>query len=174
MAYQSTNPYDGQVVARFDEIDDGQLESKLAAASSCFDSWRDTSFAERKAVLARAAELMRERSKDLARLITLEMGKLLPQSAGEVALSAAILDYYAEHAEAFLAPETLTTPRGEAIVESAPIGVLFGVEPWNYPYYQIARFAAPNLMAGNVVMVKHASNVPQCALAFEQLMHDAG
>lgn len=174
MAYQSTNPYDGKVVATFDEIDDSQLESKLAAASSCFDSWRDTSFAERKAVLARAAALMRERSKDLARLITLEMGKLLPQSAGEVALSAAILDYYAEHAEAFLAPEKLTTPRGEAFVESAPIGVLFGVEPWNYPYYQIARFAAPNLMAGNVVMVKHASNVPQCALAFEQLMKDAG
>jgi succinate-semialdehyde dehydrogenase / glutarate-semialdehyde dehydrogenase len=125
-------------------------------------------------VLARAAALMRERSQAMAELITLEMGKLIPQSLGEVALSAAILDYYAEHAEAFLAPEKLTTPKGEAMVESSPIGVLFGVEPWNYPYYQIARFAAPNLMAGNVVMVKHASSVPQCALAFEQLMTDAG
>ena len=102
------------------------------------------------------------------------MGKLIAQSQGEVALSAAILDYYAEHAEAFLAPEKLTTARGEAMVESSPIGVLFGVEPWNYPYYQVARFAAPNLMAGNTVMVKHASNVPQCALAFERMLIEAG
>ncbi len=175
MSYQTTNPYSGEIVATFDELNDAQLESKLAAAASCFKAdWRERSFAERKAVLSRAAALMRERSDSLARLITLEMGKLIQQSAGEVALSAAILDYYAEHAEAFLAPETLATAKGEAMVESAPIGVLFGVEPWNYPYYQIARFAAPNLMAGNVVMVKHASNVPQCALAFEQVMRDAG
>ena len=175
MPYQSTNPYDGQVVASFDELDAAQLEARLAAASTCFTSdWRDRPYAERKVVLVRAAALMRERSQALARLITLEMGKPIRQSAGEVALSAAILDYYAEHAEAFLAPEALVTATGQAMVESAPIGVVFGVEPWNYPYYQIARFAAPNLMAGNVVMVKHASNVPQCALAFEQVMHDAG
>ncbi len=125
-------------------------------------------------VLKRAAALMRERADDRARLATVEMGKLLAQSAGEVVLSAAILDYYADHAKEFLAPEKLTSPGTESIVESCPVGVLLGVEPWNYPYYQIARFAAPNLMAGNVVMVKHASNVPQCALAFEQLLHDAG
>ena len=117
---------------------------------------------------------MRERPEEFAKLITLEMGKLLAQSMGEVALSAAILDYYAQNAEAFLVPEKLTTAKGEAMVESSPVGVLFGVEPWNYPYYQIARFAAPNLMAGNVVMVKHASSVPQCALAFEKLMLEAG
>ena len=175
MAYQTTNPYSGKLVASFDELDDSQLEDKLGAAAACFQNvWRHHSFAERKAVLSRAAALMRERSQTLAELITLEMGKLIQQSAGEVALSAAILDYYAEHAEVFLAPEKLTTAKGEAFVESAPIGVLFGVEPWNYPYYQIARFAAPNLMAGNVVMVKHASNVPQCALAFESVMRDAG
>ena len=125
-------------------------------------------------VLKRAAALMRERADDRARLANVEMGKLLAQSAGEVVLSAAILDYYADHAKEFLAPEKLTSPGTESIVESCPVGVLLGVEPWNYPYYQIARFAAPNLMAGNVVMVKHASNVPQCALAFEQLLHDAG
>ena len=117
---------------------------------------------------------MRERTDEFARLITLEMGKLIEQSRGEVALSAAIRDYYAQNAERFLAPEKLPTKTGEALVESSPIGVLFGVEPWNFPYYQIVRFAAPNLMAGNVVMVKHASNVPQCALAFERLMEDAG
>ena len=175
MAYQSTNPYNGKVLQKFDEINDAALEEKLSQASNCFENeWRGKSFAERAAVLARASAILRERPQEFAELITLEMGKLLPQSLGEVALSAAILDYYAEHAEAFLAPEKIATPRGEAMVESSPIGVLFGVEPWNYPYYQIARFAAPNLMAGNVVMVKHASNVPQCALAFEQLMTEAG
>ena len=125
-------------------------------------------------MLSRAAALLRERAPEFAALVTLEMGKLIQPSLGEVALSAAILDYYAEHAQGFLAPEELTTPRGQATVESAPIGVVFGVEPWNYPYYQVARLAAPNLMAGNVVMIKHASNVPQCALAFERLLRDAG
>ena len=175
MAYQSTNPYNGKVLQTFEQIDDAQLEEHLKQASSCFEKvWPHQTFAERAAVLTRAATIMRERSQEFAELITLEMGKLLPQSLGEVALSAAILDYYAEHAERFLATEKIETPRGQAMVESSPIGVLFGVEPWNYPYYQIARFAAPNLMAGNVVMVKHASNVPQCALAFERLMLDAG
>ena len=175
MAYQSTNPYDGKVLATFDEHDDTALETRLQAAADCFErDWRARSYAERAVVLKRAAALMRERAGELAKLVTLEMGKLLAQSAGEVALSAAILDYYADHAQAFLAPEQLSSRSTETIVESSPVGVLLGVEPWNYPYYQIARFAAPNLMAGNVVMVKHASNVPQCALAFEQLLHDAG
>lgn len=175
MAYQSTNPYTGEVVKTFDEIDDEQLETKLKAAQDCFEQvWRHKSFAARKAVLSRAAAILRERTQQFAELITLEMGKLIAQSQGEVKLSAAILDYYAEHAESFLAPEKLGTSNGDAVVESSPIGVLFGVEPWNYPYYQIARFAAPNLMVGNVVMVKHASNVPQCALAFERLLEEAG
>ncbi|MDY7576152.1 NAD-dependent succinate-semialdehyde dehydrogenase [Actimicrobium sp. CCI2.3] len=174
MAYQSTNPYDGKVLEKFTELDGVQLEARLALAASCFTTWRATSFAERSTVLKRAAAIMRERSDEFATLITLEMGKLIDQSRGEVELSASILDYYAQNAEEFLAPEKLTVPSGEASVESAPVGVLFGVEPWNYPYYQIARFAAPNLMAGNVVMVKHASNVPQCARAFEQLMAEAG
>ncbi len=175
MAYQSTNPYDGKTLATFDELDGPALEARLHAAASCFElDWRQRSHADRAVVLKRAAALMRERAHALARLVTVEMGKLLAQSAGEVALSAAILDYYADHAQVFLAPETLASPGSDSVVESGPVGVLLGVEPWNYPYYQIARFAAPNLMAGNVVMVKHASNVPQCALAFEQLLHDAG
>ncbi len=175
MAYQSTNPYTGKVEKSFDDISAAQLEEKLQRAHACFQSdWRERSFAARAVILKSAAALMRERAQAFAELITLEMGKLIPQSLGEVALSAAILDYYADHAETFLATEQLTTPRGQAMVESSPVGVLFGVEPWNYPYYQIARFAAPNLMAGNVVMVKHASSVPQCALAFEQLLQEAG
>ncbi|MEO7255478.1 MAG: NAD-dependent succinate-semialdehyde dehydrogenase, partial [Casimicrobium sp.] len=118
--------------------------------------------------------IMRERTQEFAELISVEMGKLIAQSAGEVKLTAAIFDYYAEHAESFLAPEKLSTSKGDAVVESSPIGVLFGVEPWNFLYYQLVRFAAPNLMAGNVVMIKHASNVPQCALAFERLLEEAG
>ena len=175
MAYQTTNPYNGEVGKIFDEISDAQLEASIKAADDCFrNHWRKTSFEERKAILKRAASIMRERSQGFAELISLEMGKLIAQSQGEVALCAAILDYYADHAEAFLAPERLASSRGEATVESSPLGVLFGVEPWNYPYYQLVRFAAPNLMAGNVVLVKHASNVPQCALAFEGLLSDAG
>ena len=175
MPYQSTNPYTAKVEKTFADISPAELEQKLALAQHCFKTdWSHRSFADRTAILKRAAALMRERSQMFAELITLEMGKLIAQAEGEVALSAAIIDYYANHAERFLAPEKLDTPKGEALVESNPIGVLFGVEPWNYPYYQIARFAAPNLMAGNVVMVKHASSVPQCALAFEQLMIDAG
>ncbi len=175
MAYISTNPFNGKVLQRFDDVGDAALQQKLQAAHDCFGThWRDTSFEQRRTVMKQAAALMRERAPQLAELVSLEMGKLIAQSLGEVALSAAILDYYADHAEAFLAPEVLPTSRGTAVVESQPLGVLLGVEPWNYPYYQIARFAAPNLMAGNVVMVKHASNVPQCAQAFERLMHDAG
>ena len=175
MAYQTTNPYNGEVGKIFDEISDAQLEASIKAADDCFrNHWRKTSFEERKAILKRAASIMRERSQGFAELISLEMGKLIAQSQGEVALCAAILDYYADHAEAFLAPEQLASSRGEAMVESSPLGVLFGVEPWNFPYYQLVRFAAPNLMAGNVVLVKHASNVPQCALAFEGLLSEAG
>jgi len=174
MAYQSINPYNAEVLQSFKEVSAAELEEKLAAASSCFDLWAKKTYADRAKVLTRAAAIMRERPEEFAKLITLEMGKLLAQSMGEVALSAAILEYYAQNAEAFLAPEKLDTAKGEATVESSPVGVLFGVEPWNYPYYQIARFAAPNLMAGNVVMVKHSSSVPQCALAFEKLMLEAG
>lgn len=175
MAYQSINPYNGETLGKFEELASGQLESTVQAAQRCFEhDWRQRDFAERATVLKRAAALMRERADDLAKLITLEMGKLIAQSAGEVALSAAILDYYADHAESFLAPEPLESKHGQAVVESCPVGILLGIEPWNYPYYQIARFAAPNLMAGNVVMVKHASSVPQCALAFAQCLADAG
>jgi succinate-semialdehyde dehydrogenase/glutarate-semialdehyde dehydrogenase len=125
-------------------------------------------------VVAKAAAIMRARIDEFARPVTLEMGKLIDQARGEVVLSADIIDYYAKNAERFLAPEHLKPSSGEAEVESSPFGVLFGVQPWNFPYYQLARFAAPNLMAGNVVMVKHAGCVPQCAIAFEKLWREGG
>jgi succinate-semialdehyde dehydrogenase/glutarate-semialdehyde dehydrogenase len=174
MAYQSVNPYDGKILKTFEELTDKQLERALETAATCFETWRHTTFAERAAVVAKAAAIMRARIDEFARPVTLEMGKLIDQARGEVVLSADIIDYYAKNAERFLAPEHLKPSSGEAEVESSPFGVLFGVQPWNFPYYQLARFAAPNLMAGNVVMVKHAGCVPQCAIAFEKLWMEAG
>lgn len=174
MAYQSINPYNGETLKTFDGQSNEQLEMSLVTADVCFERWRQMTFAHRATIVAKAAALMREQSEQFAMLITLEMGKLIAQSRGEVALSADILDYYALHAEHFLASEHLIPSTGEAMVVNEPLGVLFGVQPWNFPYYQLARFAAPNLMAGNVVMVKHASCVPQCAMAFAQLWLDAG
>jgi len=174
MSYQSVNPYDGEFIKKFEEFSDTQLESAIQTAASCFEIWRHTTFAERAVVAQRAAAIMRTHIDEFARPVTLEMGKLIAESRGEVQLSADIIDYYARNAEDFLAPQRLKPDSGEAVIESAPIGVLFGVQPWNFPYYQLARFAAPNLMAGNVVMVKHAGCVPQCAIAFEKLWRDAG
>ncbi len=174
MTYQSVNPYDGTTIKTFATFTDTELEVSLARAAKCFDVWRRVSFAHRGAIAGKAAAILRARVDEFARLITLEMGKRIDEAKGEVLLSAAIIDYYAKNAESFLVPVHLTPKEGEADVESSPIGVLFGVQPWNFPYYQLARFAAPNLMAGNVVMVKHAASVPQCAIAFEQLWADAG
>jgi succinate-semialdehyde dehydrogenase/glutarate-semialdehyde dehydrogenase len=174
MSYQSINPYDGKIIQIFAQISDIQLETAIATAETCYMKWREESFAGRAAVAAKAAALMRKRVDEFAGLVTLEMGKLIAQARGEVLLSADIIDYYAQNAERFLAPQQLTPGSGEAVVESSPIGILFGVQPWNFPYYQLARFAAPNLMAGNVVMVKHAGCVPQCAIAFENLWLEAG
>lgn len=174
MSYQSVNPYDGTVLKTFVELTDTELEAAIATASNCFETWHQKSFAERAVVVARAAQLMHSRIDELARPVTLEMGKLIDQARAEVTLSGDILDYYARNAAKFLATEALAPASGEAEVQSSPLGVLFGVQPWNFPYYQLARFAAPNLMAGNVVMVKHAGCVPQCAIAFEQLWRDAG
>lgn len=174
MSYQSVNPYNGELVRSFEEQTDQELEKAIATAADCFEAWRKTSYGERAAIVSKAAAIMRERAEEFARPVTLEMGKLFAESLGEVALSADILDYYATHAERFLVPEILNPESGEAVVESSPLGVLFGVQPWNFPYYQLARFAGPNLMAGNVVMVKHSGTVPQCAIAYEQLWRDAG
>jgi succinate-semialdehyde dehydrogenase / glutarate-semialdehyde dehydrogenase len=174
MAYQTTNPFTGKMLQTFPSMADAELEIALARADACFATWRHAGFAGRAAICKKAAAIMRARVDDFARPVTVEMGKLIGESRGEVALSADIIDYYAENAERFLAPEQLKPNSGEATVESSPIGVLFGVEPWNFPYYQLARLAAPNIMAGNVLVVKHAEIVPQCAIAFEKLWIEAG
>ncbi len=174
MTYQSLNPATGKLIKIFEEITDKQLEEKLAAAAGCFAIWRDKSYAERASIIAKVAGLMLEHKEALASTMTREMGKRIADARGEVEFSSKILSYYAKNAERFLAPAALHPTIGKAYIESSPIGVLFAVEPWNFPYYQLARVAGPQLMAGNVLMVKHAGNVPQCAIAFESLWTEAG
>ena len=175
MAYQSVNPFSGELLQTFDQHTDAQMEGALAKADSTFQNvWSIATFRDRAKIVGRAASLMLERKESLARLATLEMGKRISEGRAEVEMSAAILQYYADHAETFLAPQVIDTKIGDAHLEFSPLGVLIGVQPWNFPYYQLARFAAPNLMAGNVLLVKHSSGVPQCALAFEQILTDAG
>jgi succinate-semialdehyde dehydrogenase/glutarate-semialdehyde dehydrogenase len=174
MAYQSLNPATGKLLQKFDELTDKQLEEKLATAERCFKTWKLKTYAERAVIVAKAAALMHQRVDELAHTMTLEMGKRISEAKGEVEFSANILAYYAKNAERFLANVELHPALGEGHMESSPIGVIFGVEPWNFPYYQLARVAGPHLMAGNVLLVKHAGCVPQCAIAFEKLWTDAG
>ena len=174
MAYQSINPFNGKTVQTFETVTDPQLEAKVTTATAAFKKWRKISYAERAKIVAKAGDLMLAHADELAKTMTLEMGKRISEARGEVDFSARILAYYAKNAERFLAPVELHPVHGKAHMESSPIGVVFCVEPWNFPYYQLARVAGPHLMAGNVLMVKHASNVPQCAIAFEKLWIEAG
>lgn len=174
MAYESTNPYDGKTVKKFPELTDAELEAKLATAAKTYETWKKTPYAKRAVIVAKAAELMHAQVDKFAHLASLEMGKLINEARGEVNFSANILAYYAKNGERFLAPEELHPTVGTAHMESSPIGVIFCVEPWNFPFYQLARVAGPHMMAGNVIVVKHAGCVPQCAIAFEKLWIDAG
>ncbi|WP_035358828.1 NAD-dependent succinate-semialdehyde dehydrogenase [Edaphobacter aggregans] len=175
MTYQTINPNNEELVKTFPEHTDQQLEEIIARAEGTYQNgWSLKPLAERKIIVKKAASILRQNRDEFASPITLEMGKLFREAQAEVDLSADILDYYADNAEKFLAPEKLKVHEGEAFVENAPLGVLFCVEPWNFPYYQLARVAGPNLMVGNTLIVKHAPNVPQCALAFEKLFLDAG
>jgi succinate-semialdehyde dehydrogenase/glutarate-semialdehyde dehydrogenase len=174
MTYQSRNPFDGELAQSFEDLTATSLESKIALAETCFQTWRSKSYDERAGIIAKAAELLKDRVGEFARIMTLEMGKRIGEARGEVEFSARILAYYAKHAERFLEPVKLRPTHGHAHMESSPIGVVFCIEPWNFPYYQLARVAGPHLMAGNTLLVKHAGIVPQCAVAFERLLIEAG
>jgi succinate-semialdehyde dehydrogenase/glutarate-semialdehyde dehydrogenase len=174
MTYQSVNPATGKLLQSFEELSDKELEAKLSTAASCFEIWRHKTYDERAVVIAKAAAIMHSRADEFAHTMTLEMGKRIGEARGEVEFSSNILAYYAEHAEKFLANVKLHPTMGDGHMESSPIGLVFCVEPWNFPYYQLARVAGPHLMAGNVVLVKHAGIVPQCAIAFEKLWIEAG
>ncbi|MEV8313923.1 NAD-dependent succinate-semialdehyde dehydrogenase [Streptomyces sp. NPDC059900] len=172
-SFATVSPYTGETLREFPEIEGEKVDSLLETASRAFDAWRERPVEERAAVVARAAGLMKERKEELAQLITLEMGKLISEARGEVDLAASILTYYAEHGPDFAAPEPLDVEEGEAYLVNEPLGVLLGVMPWNFPLYQVVRFAGPNLLLGNTVLVKHAGICPQSALALETLFRDA-
>jgi succinate-semialdehyde dehydrogenase/glutarate-semialdehyde dehydrogenase len=174
MAYESVNPFNGKTVKTFSTFTNDELEKKIAAAAACYETWKNTPYSKRAAIVARAGELMRANVDKFAKLATLEMGKRINEARGEVNFSANILAYYAKNAEHFLAPVKLDPTYGDAYMESSPIGLIFCVEPWNFPFYQLARVAGPHLMAGNTLVVKHASCVPQCGIEFEKLWADAG
>jgi succinate-semialdehyde dehydrogenase / glutarate-semialdehyde dehydrogenase len=173
MGYQTINPANNAVLKSFDEMKPNEVEHCIAKAAETFDTWKTKDYKWRAEILYKVAGLLRAKKKDLAVLITLEMGKLLTHAEGEIKLSAEIFDYYAKNAEGFLADKVLSPVHGQALIRYSPIGVLLGIEPWNFPFYQVARFAAPNMMIGNTILVKHSSRVPQCAIAIEELFTEA-
>jgi succinate-semialdehyde dehydrogenase / glutarate-semialdehyde dehydrogenase len=174
MAYSTINPSTGEQLLTFDTLSDSELDQRLEKAHNAYATdWRRRPVQKRAAILKAAADELRANAAEYAQYITLEMGKLIGTSEAEVALSAAILDYYADRAETLMAPTELPESPG-AVVITEPIGVIFGIEPWNFPYYQVARVAGPQLIAGNVLVIKHAENVPQCALAFARALGKAG
>ncbi|ANS30171.1 Succinate-semialdehyde dehydrogenase [NADP(+)] [Rhodococcus opacus] len=173
--YKTVNPATGETVREFTTLDDAGVESALSRAHNGYLDWRMTAAEERARILGRTADLYAEREDELARMIALEMGKPVREAKGEVKLSSAIYRYYADNGPALLEAERLDVPGAdESVVYRRPIGALVGVMPWNYPYYQVARFAAPNLMLGNTVLLKHAPNCPQSALLMEEIFRQAG
>lgn len=173
MSIQTVNPNTNKTVKSFEEMTVKTVDAKVAKAHIAYANWKETSYQQRADLLHKVAKIMRIKKSELAKTITLEMGKLLSEAEGEIDLSADIIDYYADNAEGFLADKVLNPEYGEAIIRNSPIGVLLGVMPWNFPYYQVARFAAPNIMVGNTILLKHASIVPQCAAAIEKLFEEA-
>jgi succinate-semialdehyde dehydrogenase/glutarate-semialdehyde dehydrogenase len=174
--YATVNPFTGRTEQEFDFTPTEEIDGIVGRAHAAYQEWRQRPVADRAAVVRRAADLMDERREDLARLITTEMGKRHDEATGELKLCAMILRYYADNGPGFLEPTSIQPlmGKGEAVVETQPIGVLLAIEPWNYPFYQVVRVAGPNLVLGNTVILKHAEITPQCAVAIEQLFTDAG
>ena len=174
MAIASINPATGQVLRTFEPLSAAQIEAKLRLAADTFPKFRRLSFAERGRMMSRAGEILESEKETLARLMTSEMGKTLKSAAAEAAKCALGCRYYAENAERFLADEVVETPAKRSFIRYQPLGVVLAVMPWNFPFWQVFRFVAPALMAGNVGLLKHASNVPQCALKIEDILLRAG
>jgi len=174
MAFQSINPATETVEAAFDEHSDVDVENALATAQETFSAWRKVPFTERARLMRAAAAYLRANLPRFAGLITAEMGKPIKQSEGEVEKCAWCCDFYAEHAERFLADQRAPSAATESYVAFDPLGPVLAVMPWNFPFWQVFRFAAPTLMAGNTGVLKHAANVPRCALAIEEVFREAG
>jgi succinate-semialdehyde dehydrogenase/glutarate-semialdehyde dehydrogenase len=174
MRLASVNPATDETLATFEPTNDAAVEAALGRAAATFRTWSHTPFAERAARMNEAAAVLDGDKQRFARMMTLEMGKPIGAAVAEVEKCAWVCRYYAEHAEAFLAPEPATTDASRSFVRFDPLGPVVAVMPWNFPFWQVFRFAAPALMAGNVGLLKHASNVPQCALAIEEIFRRAG
>jgi succinate-semialdehyde dehydrogenase / glutarate-semialdehyde dehydrogenase len=174
MAFESINPATGETIERYDEMTRPQVSAAIDSAHAAFLAWRETSFAQRATHMRKAAALLRDRARDYGRLMALEMGKPIRDGIAEAQKCATGCDHYAEHAERYLANEVVEMSPRKSFVAFRPLGVVLAVMPWNFPFWQVIRFAAPALMAGNAGVLKHASNVPGCALALEQLFRDAG
>ncbi|KJQ55628.1 NAD-dependent succinate-semialdehyde dehydrogenase [Microbacterium sp. SA39] len=174
--YSVTDPATGSVLNTYDEITDAQVGEAVDAADAAFRGWsRSSSVAERAALLREVARLHRERREELAQLIVREMGKILEGALGEVDFAADIIEYYADNAEEILKDQQLSIQGdGTAVIRRSALGPLLGVMPWNFPYYQVARFAAPNLLIGNPILLKHARQCPESSAAIGQIFHDAG
>jgi succinate-semialdehyde dehydrogenase / glutarate-semialdehyde dehydrogenase len=173
-SFASVNPATGETLRRFDALGDTEVARRVQLADDAFRTWRRTPFAERRAVMKRAAELLETEKAEWARRMTQEMGKPIGAALAEAEKCAWACRYYAEKAEEFLRDEVVETDASKSFVRYQPLGVVLAVMPWNFPFWQVFRFAAPALMAGNVGLLKHASNVPQCALAIEEIFRHAG
>lgn len=174
MPIQSQNPATGEIVKTFSELTDSEIETKLSLADKTFQTWKLTSFAERKTLILKLATLYKDQASELAKLPTLEMGKIIRESEAEVKKCAWAMEYYAENAEKFLTPEIIKTDASESYISFEPLGTILAVMPWNFPYWQVIRALSALLMAGNTLILKHASNVPQVALKIEELCLEAG
>jgi succinate-semialdehyde dehydrogenase/glutarate-semialdehyde dehydrogenase len=174
MAFTSVNPASGEQVWACDAWEATQIERTLAETAQVAPRWADTVLTERCRLLRRAGEVLRRRSQELAGLVTLEMGKLAKEARAEVEKCAWACDYYAEHVPAFVADEVIASDAGRSLVAYQPLGTVLAIMPWNFPLWQVFRFAAPAVAAGNTALLKHASNVPQCALAIERVFDEAG
>lgn len=171
---ETVNPATGEPGPSYDQHTIGEAREAAAAAHNAFLDWRRTDFSHRSALIREAGAILRQRKDELARLMIEEMGKTLDEGRAEIEKCAFQCDWFAQHAEGYLADEPVDVDRGEVFVTFNPIGVVLAIMPWNFPFWQVFRFAAPALMAGNGALLKHASNVPGCALAIEQVLHQAG
>lgn len=174
MTIISINPATNETLREFESLQEDEVMQAVGLAHRAYQQWRKTTFANRKTCLLRFAQLLRADPDEYAKLITLDMGKRISESLYEIEYCAKIAEFYANGAEQFLADEPMELDDADAVIRCEPIGVLLGVMPWNFPFYQVVRFAAPNIMAGNTVLVKHASNVPQCAEALDDLFRECG
>src|SRR5213080_1870661 len=174
MAIASINPATGEKVKEFAPFNDAEIEKRLKGAESASRKYRRTAFSQRSELLEATAELLLQEKERLAEIITLEMGKLFPASVEEILKCARACRFYAENAERFLEDEPAQTDAARSYVHYEPLGPVLAIMPWNFPFWQVFRFATPALMAGNVGLLKHASNVPQCALAIEDVLRRAG